>query len=1001
MKRLFTLLCILCGALMSSAQKGDFALHSITLPAQFSQQIITCMEQDDLGMFWFVTNDGLFRFDGNEVVHLGPESTPRIPHMDIKALFRDKKGNMWIGAQDGITCLNLHNWSTKEIKSKKGLTALSLYIKVIGEGSDGMIYAGSQNGRVYKVQNDSLVCIFDMNKSFDDLYDLPNITFIHAPVSGQLWMGTSVGRIIIIDTHNDGTYGNPRFYGLDAFKKEQITAATFGPKGNCILSVSNFGLYYLNASTGDLHKLKGPHGDLGKYGQVFMAPLNNHQTIIMTNTPGIGKEKLFLYDFETDSITVRDLHFPRYLEDNHIVWLSHTGSKVLLSLNDQVMELAHSNSPFNALMAEPKSLNSIRAVYKQPGGKLLAGSYKDGFVSYDEKTGDRKVVARKYVYSIIPWNKDSVVLSTEGDGLFWYEIAKNKLTNIEIPAQNIRGKPMGTFLTFLLRFDASHLLVGTYERLYMVNPYTHRAHAIREDRLLKTRVLNILKRREDYLVATEHGVLKWNSQTDSISDFRKPNKKNDPHKVMVYGMAIVNDLVWTATNGYGIVIYDKQGNAVDTISRADGLAAGIVFTIAATDKYVLAGTKSGLSVINKETHHITNYSTVDQLPANEFNSSAVYQRGNSVYFGTIDGVVRFNTDKLTEYGSKDLQGNLYITDLAITDKKGNTVNDYTLPYQENKGFSIPSGTAYFSIGFGSMEQSMQNLDYYYRLDQTQQWISVGNNRKVTFIGMPPGHYQMELVAKLPDGNWTRPLLSMPVTVAPAFYQTIWFKILIALCVIVLLWLFIKYREHEADKERALRLQIAGDLHDEIGSTLAGMSMQAEMLLSGHQEHQKSYLKSIADNGRAAVQTMGDIVWSIDPRNDDSLSLFQRMERYGNKILGDSDIAIRLESKGFTDKQYIPQKIRQNVMLIYKEALTNIIKHSGANRIVVQFEPYNKGFKLFVTDNGKGVNGNLNNDKANLPGHGLRNMEMRAKLIEADLSFPKVDQGFKIALTFKG
>jgi len=213
---------------------------------------------------------------------------------------------------------------------------------------------------------------------------------------------------------------------------------------------------------------------------------------------------------------------------------------------------------------------------------------------------------------------------------------------------------------------------------------------------------------------------------------------------------------------------------------------------------------------------------------------------------------------------------------------------------------------------------------------------------------------------------------------------------------------IKYRERQAEKERGLRLKIAGDLHDEIGSTLAGMSMQAEMLLSGHEELQGKYLKSIADNGRAAVQTMGDIVWSIDPRNDDSLSLYQRMERYGHKVLGDSDIAIQLESKGFTEKQYIPQKIRQNVMLIYKEALTNIIKHAAATRVEVLFVAYYKGFKLHIRDNGKGHQpGRPSNGRISLSGHGLRNMEMRARFIEAELSFPSVEKGFEVLLIFKG
>ena len=93
------------------------------------------------------------------------------------------------------------------------------------------MYAGSQNGRVYRILKDSLVCLFDINQVFKDLYDLPNITFIKEPVKGQLWIGTSVGKMIRILIRKDGSYGPPRYYGLKEINKEQIVSASFEPAG--------------------------------------------------------------------------------------------------------------------------------------------------------------------------------------------------------------------------------------------------------------------------------------------------------------------------------------------------------------------------------------------------------------------------------------------------------------------------------------------------------------------------------------------------------------------------------------------------------------------------------------------------------------------------------------------------------------------------------------------------------------------------------------------------
>ncbi|HTN38844.1 MAG TPA: triple tyrosine motif-containing protein, partial [Arachidicoccus sp.] len=468
------------------------------------------------------------------------------------------------------------------------------------------------------------------------------------------------------------------------------------------------------------------------------------------------------------------------------------------------------------------------------------------------------------------------------------------------------------------------------------------------------------------------------------------------------GMATIGNQIWAGTDGKGIIILNEAGKILDSIGHTKGLASNIVFTLTATDKYVLAGTQNGLSVINKKTKEIVNYSTLDQLPANEFNSAAAFQRGDTVYLGTIAGVVCFNTGQLKDTKRYTLLQPLYITDLFITDHNGQSRHDYTWPYHQNNTLNIPSRTEYFTIDFGSMGGQTQNLNYYYRLQEDNEWILLGASRKLTFVGMSPGEYQLQLAARLPDGNWTQPLLNLPLIVAAAFYQTIWFKLLTGLLIIGLGWWIFRYRERQKDKERLLRLQIAGDLHDEIGSSLAGISMQADMLLSGHYEHLKEYLQSIADNGRLAVQTMGDIVWSIDPRNDDNVSLFQRMERYGHRVFGSSAISIAFHNEGYNEKQYMPQKVRQNIMLIFKEALTNVVKHADAGQVDVTFIALNKGFRLVIADDGRGYALDPSGQsREGSSGHGLRNIKMRAAAIGADLSFPTVERGAIIVLVLKG
>lgn len=1001
MKNIIALLCLLCCSLPVVAQKSGFLLQDIRLPLAFNQQIINCLEEDNAGFLWFVTNNGLYRYDGTDVIHLDKEND-MIAESAIKTLFADQRGNLWIGTKNGLIRFNLNTWTATKMKSEKDLDYLSNYILEVSGGRDGTVYAGSLDGKVYKVASGRLIQILDINAAMPALYDLPNVTDIQEPYPGQLWIVSTAGKLIKMQVKPDGSYGDPVFYDLGEFNGERIINVTFGGSGKCLMVVPEHGLYVLNTKTGDFKKCSGKYGDLGVDGQVFMAPLDSSETLLLTNAPSVGKQKLLIYNFQKDTIVEQNLYFPGYLADNHITWFSHTGSMILLSLNEHLMELNTSKSPFETLMGEPKSLNSIRAIYKQPGGNLYVGSYKDGFVMLNEEKREKKVIARKYVYSILPWSKDSLLLSTEGDGLIWYEPGKDKLTPLHIATERTSGNPMGKYLTFLLRGKGKdQVMVGTNERLYMVNPYKRTARVIGQGRLARTRVLGLMKKGSDYFIATERGILKYSSITDSIMDFWNSELETHTGNITVYGMAYIGHQIWAGTGGQGILILNDQGKVLDTINQTGGLASDIVFTLTATNKYVLAGTKNGLSTINVKSGNIKNYSTLDLLPANEFNSAASCQLEDTIYLGTINGVVRFNTGALVDSVVPWKWQPLYISDITMTDHKGRLVHDYSWPYQQLTSLHIAAGTPYFSIDFGNMGGSSQSLNYYYRLQNNDQWSSLGAARKISFVGMTPGDYQLELTALLPDGSWTDTLLSVPMIVAAAFYQTVLFKVLIGLISLALVWSLIKYREKQVEKEKLLRLKIAGDLHDEVGSTLAGISMQADMLLNGHEGHTKTYLQNIAENGRLAVQTMGDIVWSIDSRNDDNVSLFQRMERYGQKVFGVSDISIRFHYDEGIEKQYISQQIRQNVMLIYKEALTNVIKHAEASQVDVSITSLNKGFKLAIADNGKGLAGrHLAVSTVTVSGHGLRNMRMRAKGIGADIEFPEVKKGVMIVLILK-
>jgi len=122
----------------------------------------------------------------------------------------------------------------------------------------------------------------------------------------------------------------------------------------------------------------------------------------------------------------------------------------------------------------------------------------------------------------------------------------------------------------------------------------------------------------------------------------------------------------------------------------------------------------------------------------------------------------------------------------------------------------------------------------------------------------------------------------------------------------------------------LRTAIASDLHDEIGSTLTRISLNSELF--SYKDVDRLVMEKISDDSKKALSSISDIIWSVDSRNDNNEDLVLRMKDHAHKML--EDIAeLHYSVSGITSTANLPQTLRQNVYLIYKEAINNIIRHN--------------------------------------------------------------------------
>jgi signal transduction histidine kinase len=183
--------------------------------------------------------------------------------------------------------------------------------------------------------------------------------------------------------------------------------------------------------------------------------------------------------------------------------------------------------------------------------------------------------------------------------------------------------------------------------------------------------------------------------------------------------------------------------------------------------------------------------------------------------------------------------------------------------------------------------------------------------------------------------------------------------------------------HAVAVER-VRTRLATDLHDDVGSSLARISILSEV---GRRDLDPAgetarLFSEIGETSRGVIDALGDAIWSIDPRHDDLQSLADRLRHFATDLLEGSGIACRIEVPVDAAAVDLPAEPRRHLFLLLKEALTNAARHSDAKSVTVGFRLEDRTLSVEVADDGAGFDAAARNTPE-AEGRGLENMRTRA------------------------
>ena len=136
---------------------------------------------------------------------------------------------------------------------------------------------------------------------------------------------------------------------------------------------------------------------------------------------------------------------------------------------------------------------------------------------------------------------------------------------------------------------------------------------------------------------------------------------------------------------------------------------------------------------------------------------------------------------------------------------------------------------------------------------------------------------------------------------------------------------------------------------------------------------RALLGKITDNSEETVSLMRDTVWAINPENDTTEKLLEKMESFGIEMLSSKGVAFDFENLLDTKKSHFPMEQRRNVYMIFKEAINNIAKHAKATKATCKLFSKNGNNYIEITDNGNGFN-----TEKTFEGNGLKNFKFRSE-----------------------
>lgn len=1020
----------------------------LSLEDGLSQSTVYAIAQDSAGFIWIGTQDGLNKYDGYQftIYKNDPFDPNTLSDNYITSILKGRDGTLWIGTFGGV--LNRFDprknifirFPTEQTRGNRlGGNAIR---QIFEDPDESLLWLATSGGGLYAFdpQRSSFVRYQQSSKNNRQLRG-NHVWSIVADRFGKMWIATDGGglhrfnrlsstfesialpadnagastrRIRSVFRDNDGfiwigTLGNG-LYRMEQISEEKRHFEHFrndptdpaSLSGNQIWTIfqDRSNTLWVGTRENGLNRVReGPDGELrfDRYRHDPADPgslINNIVISMYEDVSGIiwiagfgGLSKFNPRQRKFNHIKLNTARHPQLIHNvvmsvieasDGTVWAGTFGGLKRLAIEQGISANGTRNITLNSIghygsvpnVANTLSENRVWSIIEDRRGKLWVGTL-GGLNHFDPKSGksirylhnpaDSSSISGNRIWSLLEDRNRTIWVGTDGGGL-------NKI----LPSPS--GNPVKT------RFETFRFQPG-------------------DSTSLSNNSIRALFERDGILwIGTFGGGL--NRLDPATRQFTR--YQNDPEDLTSLSnnriFSILGDRsggLWIGTDGGGLNYFDPRTAKFKHFTEKNSLPNNVVYGILSDDDgYLWLSSNNGLSRFDPRSETFRNYDVDDGVQSPEFNQGA-YGRGKSglMYFAGINGLNVFYPSTISE--------NPFTPPIAITAVKkfDRPVN---LEAYRDKPLLIGPGENFVSFEFAALDYTNPGKNQYaYMLEGFDtDWIYSDTRRYASYTNLDGGDYVFRVRGSNSDRIWNEKGVSLNITVTPPFWKTWWFQVLNVLALAGIILLIYRNRVKKLLEVERTRLRIARDLHDEVSATLSSISYFAQAIRNAMPEKlpdlPRRFLELITESATEAQESMNDIIWSINPENDQWSQMLAKFRRYASDLFESRNIEYQMTLPEQLPAGRLNMEKRRGFWLIFKEMTTNAARHSGGSRIRIDIAVKGHAVELVVEDNGKGFDPQLSTSR-----NGVKNIHARAEALDGTLNLDTCDGGgTRWTLTFE-